>query len=96
MVRVLLFNLSNTDFEIGVGDRIAQLILERLMTPDVSEDLELATVPSSSSNLPRPAANPASSNSFDKNPDPLDFYCILASTTTPSVVPNNPSMSPLT
>ena len=96
MVRVLLFNLSDTDFKIGVGDRIAQLILEHLATPDVSEDLELATVPSSSSNLPRPAANPASSDSFDKNRDPPDLYRILASTTTPSVVPNDPSMSPLT
>jgi len=41
-VRVLLFNLSDKDFQVEEGDRIAQLILERIYTPDVLEvnDLE--------------------------------------------------------
>jgi dUTP pyrophosphatase len=30
-----LFNLSDIDFEIKEGDRIAQLILERIYTPEV-------------------------------------------------------------
>ncbi|TID13287.1 hypothetical protein CANINC_004973 [Pichia inconspicua] len=34
-VKVLLFNHSATDFAIAKGDRIAQLILERIVTPDV-------------------------------------------------------------
>lgn len=29
-VKVLLFNLSETDFEVQVGDRIAQIIVERV------------------------------------------------------------------
>ncbi|EJD00797.1 dUTP diphosphatase, partial [Fomitiporia mediterranea MF3/22] len=41
-VFVLLFNLSETDFEVKEGDRIAQLIIEKIETPDVVEvdDLE--------------------------------------------------------
>ncbi|PSK60623.1 deoxyuridine 5'-triphosphate nucleotidohydrolase [Elsinoe australis] len=34
-VKVLLFNLSETDFEVQGGDRIAQLIVERIYTPEV-------------------------------------------------------------
>lgn len=34
-VKVLLFNLGDEDFEIKEGDRVAQLILERIVTPDV-------------------------------------------------------------
>ncbi|KAH0292233.1 dUTP diphosphatase, partial [Aureobasidium sp. EXF-3399] len=34
-VKVLLFNLGETDFAINEGDRIAQLIIERIYTPEV-------------------------------------------------------------
>lgn len=34
-VKVILFNLSDVDFHIQEGDRIAQLIIERIYTPDV-------------------------------------------------------------
>lgn len=37
VVHVLLFNLSETDFQIEEGDRVAQLILERIVTPAVME-----------------------------------------------------------
>jgi len=36
-VGVILFNFSDTDFVIKTGDRVAQLILERIATPDVEE-----------------------------------------------------------
>jgi dUTP pyrophosphatase len=36
-VKVLLFNHSDTDFEVNKGDRVAQLVLERIYTPDVVE-----------------------------------------------------------
>ncbi|TRM68427.1 dUTP diphosphatase [Schizophyllum amplum] len=36
-VFVLLFNHSEKDFQIEEGDRIAQLILERIVNPDVME-----------------------------------------------------------
>ncbi|KAK1553563.1 hypothetical protein Q3G72_000452 [Acer saccharum] len=36
-VGVILFNHSDVDFEIKVGDRIAQLIIEKIVTPDVLE-----------------------------------------------------------
>ncbi|OSX59285.1 hypothetical protein POSPLADRAFT_1150677 [Postia placenta MAD-698-R-SB12] len=36
-VFVLLFNLSDEDFQVEEGDRIAQLILERIVTPEVLE-----------------------------------------------------------
>ncbi|GMH32390.1 hypothetical protein BSKO_00224 [Bryopsis sp. KO-2023] len=38
---VILFNFSDTEFEVKTGDRIAQLILERIYTPDVEEVEEL-------------------------------------------------------
>ncbi|KAH9603523.1 hypothetical protein KSS87_019847 [Heliosperma pusillum] len=36
-VGVILFNHSDVDFEVKEGDRIAQLIIEKIMTPDVFE-----------------------------------------------------------
>ncbi|TEB35378.1 dUTP diphosphatase, partial [Coprinellus micaceus] len=45
IVFVLLFNLSDKDFEVNEGDRVAQLIIERIYTPEVQEVQELeATV----------------------------------------------------
>ena len=32
---MLLFNHAETDFEVKAGDRVAQLILERIWTPEV-------------------------------------------------------------
>ncbi|GLV45374.1 Deoxyuridine triphosphatase [Carabus blaptoides fortunei] len=40
-VKVILFNLSDNDFEVKKGDRIAQLICERIMYPDLQEVQEL-------------------------------------------------------
>ncbi|KXZ41934.1 hypothetical protein GPECTOR_240g576 [Gonium pectorale] len=40
-VGVLLFNHSDEDFVVKMGDRIAQLVLERITTPDVEEVEEL-------------------------------------------------------
>lgn len=40
-VKVLLFNHAETDFEIKEGDRVAQLVLERIYTPEVVEVQEL-------------------------------------------------------
>ena len=40
-VGVILFNWGKEDFEIKVGDRIAQLILEQIVLPDVVETDEL-------------------------------------------------------
>ena len=34
---VILFNHSNFDFEVKVGNRIAVLILEKIVTPNVME-----------------------------------------------------------
>lgn len=34
---VILFNFSDVDFEVKAGDRIAQLIVERIVMPDVVE-----------------------------------------------------------
>ena len=36
-VGVVLFNLSKTDYEVHHGDRIAQLIIERISTPALVE-----------------------------------------------------------
>ncbi len=40
-VQVVLFNHSKYDFHIKVGDRIAQLILEKIEIPDVEEVQEM-------------------------------------------------------
>ncbi|CAG8982214.1 hypothetical protein HYALB_00003651 [Hymenoscyphus albidus] len=40
-VKVLLFNHGEKDFEIKEGDRVAQLVLERIYTPEVMEVQEL-------------------------------------------------------
>ncbi|PNW71917.1 hypothetical protein CHLRE_16g667850v5 [Chlamydomonas reinhardtii] len=40
-VGVVLFNHSDVDFVVKVGDRVAQLVLERIATPDVEEVEEL-------------------------------------------------------
>jgi dUTP pyrophosphatase len=40
-IGVVLFNHSDTDFKISVGDRIAQMILERIVTPPVVECVNL-------------------------------------------------------
>lgn len=37
VVFVLLFNLSDKDFQVEEGDRIAQLIIERIYTPELLE-----------------------------------------------------------
>ncbi|KAI6151801.1 dUTP pyrophosphatase [Pisolithus tinctorius] len=37
VIFVLLYNFSDTDFHVQEGDRIAQLILERIYTPEVLE-----------------------------------------------------------
>ena len=36
-VGVVLFNHSDADFAVAAGDRVAQLILERIVTPTVVE-----------------------------------------------------------
>ncbi|XP_030745724.1 deoxyuridine 5'-triphosphate nucleotidohydrolase-like [Sitophilus oryzae] len=41
IVMVLLFNHSNEDFQVNVGDRIAQLICERIHYPELVEEKEL-------------------------------------------------------
>ncbi|KAJ0248348.1 Deoxyuridine 5'-triphosphate nucleotidohydrolase [Hirschfeldia incana] len=44
-VGVILFNHSDVDFEVKVGDRVAQMIVERIVTPQVLEVEDLdATV----------------------------------------------------
>lgn len=40
-VKVLLFNHADADFEVKEGDRVAQLIIERIYTPEVVEVQEL-------------------------------------------------------
>ncbi|KAK3310513.1 dUTPase-like protein [Chaetomium strumarium] len=40
-VKILLFNHGETDFEVKEGDRIAQLVIERIYTPEVVEVEEL-------------------------------------------------------
>ncbi|KAF7847989.1 hypothetical protein BT93_L2386 [Corymbia citriodora subsp. variegata] len=40
-VGVILFNHSDADFQVKAGDRIAQLIIEKIMTPDVLEVKDL-------------------------------------------------------
>ncbi|KAF9008776.1 dUTPase-like protein [Cyathus striatus] len=41
VVFVLLFNLSDKDFQVNEGDRIAQLIIERIYTPEILEVQDL-------------------------------------------------------
>ncbi|KAF5321895.1 hypothetical protein D9619_001027 [Psilocybe cf. subviscida] len=41
VVFVLLFNLSDKDFQVAEGDRIAQLIIERIYTPEILEVQDL-------------------------------------------------------
>eukprot|EP00043_Microstomoeca_roanoka_P028753 m.19287 g.19287 ORF g.19287 m.19287 type:complete len:53 (-) comp8648_c0_seq3:181-339(-) len=36
-----MFNFSDTDYQVSKGDRIAQLILEQIYTPDVEEVTDL-------------------------------------------------------
>jgi dUTP pyrophosphatase len=36
-VKVLLFNQGDEDFTVTAGDRIAQLVIERILTPEVVE-----------------------------------------------------------
>ncbi|GAA5988795.1 hypothetical protein JCM11641_004855 [Rhodosporidiobolus odoratus] len=36
-VKVLLFNHAKEDFQVNIGDRVAQLILERIVTPEPQE-----------------------------------------------------------
>ncbi|KAK0731840.1 deoxyuridine 5'-triphosphate nucleotidohydrolase [Lasiosphaeris hirsuta] len=40
-VKVLLFNHGEGDFQVAEGDRVAQLVLERIYTPEVLEVQEL-------------------------------------------------------
>lgn len=40
-VKILLFNHADADFQVSEGDRVAQLVLERIYTPDVVEVAEL-------------------------------------------------------
>lgn len=36
-VKILLFNFSEEDFEVKKGDRVAQLVIEQISTPEVLE-----------------------------------------------------------
>ena len=38
---ILLFNFGNSDFVVNAGDRIAQLILEKIKTPEIKETVSL-------------------------------------------------------
>ena len=40
-IGVVLINHSNKDFEVNVGDQIAQMILEQIKTPEVVEQADL-------------------------------------------------------
>ncbi|OMH79258.1 Deoxyuridine 5'-triphosphate nucleotidohydrolase [Zancudomyces culisetae] len=42
IVKILLLNNGKTPFEIRIGDRIAQLILENISTPEISPAEDLA------------------------------------------------------
>ena len=52
VVHILLFNLGDQDFQVNVGDCVAQLILEHVATPNVSEVINLDDSPSTSSSPP--------------------------------------------
>jgi dUTP pyrophosphatase len=36
-VKVLLFNFGETDFEVKIGDRIAQLLIEKILHAQIAE-----------------------------------------------------------
>ena len=40
-VGVILFNFGNEDFVVNMGDRIAQLIFEKIKTPEIKESEQL-------------------------------------------------------
>ncbi|KAK7305584.1 hypothetical protein VNO77_43490 [Canavalia gladiata] len=40
-VGVILFNHSDDDFEVKVGDRVAQVIIQKIVTPEVTEVQDL-------------------------------------------------------
>jgi dUTP pyrophosphatase len=42
-IKVVLYNTSNTTFTINIGDRIAQLIIEKIATPEIEVVNELPT-----------------------------------------------------
>lgn len=48
-VRVVIFNHDDGDYTIKTGDRVAQLIIEKIETPDVLEVNELQETPRSAS-----------------------------------------------
>ena len=55
-VGVILFNHAEEDFEVKVGDRVAQLILERIMTPPVAEVADLGETERGAGGSARPAS----------------------------------------
>lgn len=42
-IRVILFNFSNTEYFVKIGDRIAQLIIEKIIDPDLVFQLDTET-----------------------------------------------------
>ena len=40
-IGVILFNFSNEDFCINMGDRVAQLVFEKIKTPEIKEVIVL-------------------------------------------------------
>ena len=38
---MILFNFGNEDFVVNMGDKVAQLIFERIHTPEIKETNEL-------------------------------------------------------
>jgi dUTP pyrophosphatase len=39
-IKVILFNHGDKDFEVSIGDRIAQIIFERIYTPSIIEEVQ--------------------------------------------------------
>ena len=75
-IRILLFNLGDADFEIGVGDRIAQLVLEHIANPVFAEVPELdAALDSSSPPTYEPVGSVSrfSDTAATSKATPLDF-----------------------
>ena len=95
-VCVLLFNLSTADFEVGVGDCIAQLVLERIATPTITKDPELEAYTLSSLD---PSGNGSISGDnttlVDSN-RPLSPYRVTNPTTSSSLTWDRPPTSLLT